>query len=187
MEISTKKLRTMRPKLNNILIIDDNNNDLELAQHYLNKKFDDLMFMVASSKKDFVEKFSWLKPDLIISDFDLPDCTGLDLLIMVRKESEIPFIFMSGTLDDNDESLSKTILNGANGYVLKDKIKKLPNIVEHVMENEYAKRQLQEEKDIEFNKIKLKLSKGIEMIKNGASEQTILSTLNAVKAELDEL
>ena len=176
----------MRPKLNNILIVDDNNNDLEIAQHYLNKKFDGLMFMVASSKKDFEEKFSWLKPDLIISDFDLPDCTGLDLLIMVRKVSEIPFIFMSGTLDDNDDSLSKTILNGANGYVLKDKIKKLPEIVDHVMENEYKKRLVQQNKDIEFNKIKLKLSKGIEMIKNGAPEDATLATLNAVKASLDE-
>ncbi len=177
----------MRPKLNNILIVDDNDNDLELAQYYLNKRFDGLMFIVAKSKKDFEEKISWLKPDLIISDFDLPDGTGLDLLIMVRKESEIPFIFMSGTLDDNDESLSKTILNGANGYVLKDKIKKLPEIVDHVMDNQYVKRQAEQEKVSVFNKIKLKLSKGIEMVKNGASDDSIIATLNAVKAELDEL
>lgn len=177
----------MRPQLNNILIIDDNRNDLELAQHYLNKSFDDLMFLIATSRKDFDEKFSWLKPDLIICDFDLPDCTGLDILIRVREEHlDIPFIFMSGTLTDNDDTLSKSILNGANGYVLKDKINKLPAVIEHVMDHEYKKRSIQQEKDMAFNKIKLKLSKSIEMLKSGIETERVLDQLTQVKSSLDD-
>jgi hypothetical protein len=55
------------------------------------------------------------------------------------------------------------------------------------MDNQYIKRQAEQEKVAVFNKIKLKLSKGIEMVKNGASDDSIIATLNAVKAELDEL
>lgn len=178
----------MRPQLNNILIIDDNKNDLELAQHYLNKSFDGLMFMVAESKKDFDEKFSWLKPDLIICDFDLPDGTGLDLLIKVREQHlDIPFIFMSGTLDDNTDSLSKTILNGANGYILKDTMRKLPAIVEHVMDKEYSKREEARKKQDLLSSIKRKLTKSIELLKNGADSDVILEQLTEISTHLNNV
>ena len=177
----------MRPPLNKILIIDDNKNDLELAQHYLNKEFDGLMFVLAQSGKDFDERISWLMPDLIISDFDLPDCTGLDILIKVRKTSDIPFIFMSGTLDDNVDTLSKTILNGANGYVLKDRLKKLPAIVDYVMEKAYVKRSVEQESEEEFNRIKLKLAKSIELLKMGAPTDSVILNLEEVKAALNNV
>jgi len=177
----------MRPPLNKILIVDDNQNDLKLAQYYLNKEFDNLMFVLAQSGKDFEEKISWLHPDLIISDFDLPDCTGLDILIKVRETSDIPFIFMSGTLDDNVDTLSKTILNGASGYVLKDKLKKLPAIVDHVMDKAYAKRSIEQEAEEEFNRIKLKLAKSIEMLKMQAPTESIILSLEEVKAALNNV
>jgi CheY-like chemotaxis protein len=174
----------MRPLLNNVLIVDDNKNDLEIAQYYLNKKFDGLMFMVAESGKDFDEKMTWLKPDLIISDFNLPDCTGLDLLIKVRADADIPFIFMSGTLQDHDDKLSQSILNGANGYVLKDKIKNLPDIVDKVMESEYIKRKEAQKREDNTNKLKLKLQKSIQMIINGADQSLIIDNLKDVHEKL---
>lgn len=177
----------MRPKLNNILIVDDNKNDLQLAQHYLDKRFDGLMYMIAESKRDFYEKLSWLKPDLIISDFDLPDGTGLDLLIDIRKKGDIPFIFMSGALDDSDQSLSMSILNGASGYVLKDRIKSLPDIVDHVMKKEYEKRQARQEETEKLTRLKLKVSKALNLAQSGADTSMIIEAIESASEILKQL
>jgi len=57
--------------LTNILLVDDNKNDIELVMHHLKSSFEDVLFTVANNKSEFIERLSWVIPDLIVSDFDL--------------------------------------------------------------------------------------------------------------------
>lgn len=57
------------------------------------------------------------KPDLIIADIMLPKMDGLEMLRIIREESGIPFLFLSGKKDEIDRILGFKL--GADDYVTK--------------------------------------------------------------------
>jgi two-component system chemotaxis response regulator CheY len=58
------------------------------------------------------------KADLIISDWNMPNVTGLDLLRHVRKTwHNMPFIMLTGRATEDFVLAAKD--NGVNGYVVK--------------------------------------------------------------------
>ena len=61
------------------------------------------------------------KPDLILLDYEMPVCNGLQTLEMIRSEpdySEIPVIFLTGVSDT--EKVKEAIKLKPQGYILKD-------------------------------------------------------------------
>ena len=61
------------------------------------------------------------KPDLILLDYEMPVCDGLQTLEMIRSEpdySEIPVIFLTGVSDT--EKVKEAIKLKPQGYILKD-------------------------------------------------------------------
>ncbi|MBK8635250.1 MAG: response regulator [Saprospiraceae bacterium] len=63
-----------------------------------------------------------MEPHIVISDYNLPDCTGLDLLLYTKQHyPSVPFVFITGMLND-EEKTAEVILNGANGYILKQNV-----------------------------------------------------------------
>ena len=116
----------------NIFVLDDNPDDLKLIGTIISRKFPDALLLLSETRDELFERLSWVKPDVIISDFRLRSCNGLDVLIDVKETADIPFIFCTSALDHHSE-LSESILNGANGYVLKDNLKDLPSIVDKVI------------------------------------------------------
>lgn len=174
----------MSPELKIVLLVEDNPNDVEIIQHYLKKDFGELVYVVAEGTKDFYEKFTWVKPDLVMCDFDLPDGSGLEVLLEVKKEKDIPFIFVSGTLS-NDTKLGDAILAGANGYVLKDNVKDLPDQVQKVMTAHHNSNQKENQKRALLNSAKLNAEKASELIQQGASSEQVLATLMEIKKDLN--
>ncbi|MDE5422330.1 sigma-54 dependent transcriptional regulator [Ancylomarina sp. DW003] len=80
--------------MNKILIIDDDPTICIMLQGLLNKKGFDTE--IAFSANEGLKKFSTFKPDLVISDFRLPDINGLDLLKEIKKlNPQIPVIIMT--------------------------------------------------------------------------------------------
>ena len=64
------------------------------------------------------------KCDLILSDCTLPQFHGLEALRIARAmKPEIPFIFVSGTI--GEENAIKSLQNGATDYVLKQRLSRL--------------------------------------------------------------
>jgi adenylate cyclase len=58
-------------------------------------------------------------PDLIVSDYSMPQFNGLDALRIARQEApKTPFVFFSGTI--GEERAIEALRNGAVDYVLKD-------------------------------------------------------------------
>src|SRR5688572_8790457 len=69
-----------------------------------------------------LETESW---DLVISDYSLPGFDGPSALRIVRRlKGDLPFIIVSGTV--GEEVTVAAIKAGANDYVMKDKLARLP-------------------------------------------------------------
>ena len=80
--------------MNKILIIDDDPTICIMLQGLLNKKgFDS---DIAFSANEGLKKYSSFKPNLVISDFRLPDINGLDLLKQIKSlNPHMPVIIMT--------------------------------------------------------------------------------------------
>jgi len=62
--------------------------------------------------------------DLVICDYSMPHFSGTAALRLLRdKGSEVPFIFLSGTI--GEETAIAALKQGAQDYVMKDNLKRL--------------------------------------------------------------
>ena len=105
-----------------ILMVEDNPSDSTLIKREISKIAENATISVCNNLRDFKLALSNLKPDLILSDYNLPTCTGLDILELAQEVApSVTFIFITGTIND-EELAADTILNGASGYILKKNI-----------------------------------------------------------------
>jgi DNA-binding NtrC family response regulator len=74
------------------------------------------------------------KPDIILSDYNLPQLTGIDAIILTKKHSpKTPIIIVTGSI--SDEVAVACIKNGAWDYVLKEQLSRLEPAISAVLEN----------------------------------------------------
>ncbi|MEI7846981.1 MAG: response regulator transcription factor [Chloroflexota bacterium] len=59
------------------------------------------------------------KPDIVLLDINMPVMDGIQALVAIRKEKPDQKVLIL-TISQNDEDLISAIVNGANGYVLKN-------------------------------------------------------------------
>ncbi|MCI8430706.1 MAG: response regulator transcription factor [Lachnospiraceae bacterium] len=57
------------------------------------------------------------QPDLILLDVNLPGCSGFDLCVQLREQTDVPVIFLTGRTDAMDEL--NGILRGGDDYITK--------------------------------------------------------------------
>ncbi|MGH8314294.1 MAG: putative bifunctional diguanylate cyclase/phosphodiesterase [Steroidobacterales bacterium] len=73
-------------------------------------------------------------PDIVVSDFALPHFDGLSALRIVRRlRPDLPFIFVSGTI--GEETAIESLRGGANDYVLKTNLSRLPTAVRRALQD----------------------------------------------------
>ncbi|MDO9578018.1 MAG: response regulator [Candidatus Cloacimonadales bacterium] len=107
-----------------ILMLEDNAYDAKLNIIQLNKGRIKFVHKLVDNKADFIASLTEYQPDIILSDFSLPQFTGLDALEIVKnKYPEIPFIMVTGSLDE--ETAVLCMKQGAWDYVIKDHIVRL--------------------------------------------------------------
>ena len=102
--------------MNKILIIDDDPTICIMLQGLLNKK--GFESEIAFSANEGLKKFGSFKPNLVISDFRLPDINGLDLLKKLKSLSpHMPVIIMTSYAEIR--TAVNAIKLGAYEYVTK--------------------------------------------------------------------
>jgi len=119
MRISEKSLK--------ILILEDSILDVELIRAKLKEEFyfED---RVVYSKEAFTNEIALFKPDIILSDYSMPQFNGLEALEIVQNsEYSCPFIIVTGALDE--ETAVSCIKAGANDYLVKDRLIRLPSAI----------------------------------------------------------
>jgi PAS domain S-box-containing protein len=114
-----------------ILYLEDNEDDIELLRITLKKSNLQHHLTGVSNKEEFL-KLNLSDYDLIISDYNLKDYDGLSAIKYVRSlDDAIPVILLSGTV--GEELAADLLRAGANDFVLKSNIKKVPLAVERVI------------------------------------------------------
>ncbi len=170
----------------NIFILDDNPDDLKLISTLLKREFPKALLLISETKKQLMEKLSWVKPDIIICDFRLRSCNGLDVLIEIREKSDVPFIFCTSALDNHNE-LSDSILNGASGYVLKDDINDLPKMVGQVVNKHAEKVNERMDREKHISLISYKLQRLQNTILVAGMDNSIADQIKQIISDLDQL
>ncbi len=112
-----------------IVLVEDYQIDADLITRHIKKVVTNPTIKVTDNLADFKELLTSFVPDIVLSDYNLPTCTGLDILEYTKEnDNNLPFIFITGTLED-EELAANTILSGADGFILK---KHLPNLHEKI-------------------------------------------------------
>ena len=83
------------------------------------------------------------KFDVIISDYHLPQFTGLEALALARKKCpHMPFILVSGTIGEH--AAIESLRAGATDYVLKQHPDRLPSAVRRAVQEAAERAKLRE-------------------------------------------
>lgn len=124
-----------------ILLLEDDKDDVFLIEHELGKTLIKYSLRVVVTQEQFIKELHEFTPDIILSDHLFPEFTSLDALRIIKDlEKDIPFILVTGSLP---ESLALEILKaGAEDYLLKDNLVRLPVSITKVM----AKKHIEHEK-----------------------------------------
>jgi signal transduction histidine kinase/FixJ family two-component response regulator len=111
-----------------ILMVEDSATDAELIEYQLHRAKISFISKRVETKEDFIKELHDFIPDLIISDYRLPSFNGLEALATTLKESpNVPFILATGAL--GEEKAVEVLKSGANDYILKNNLSKLPHSV----------------------------------------------------------
>lgn len=118
-----------------ILMLEDTLTDAELEEHELRKTGIAFTLKRVETRDAFVKALEEFRPDIILSDYNLPDFSGLAALEIVRREHpDVPVIMVTGALPDIEAV--GLIHAGAKDYVLKDRLARLGSAVQRVLSME---------------------------------------------------
>ncbi|SHE88695.1 hybrid sensor histidine kinase/response regulator [Flavisolibacter ginsengisoli] len=131
----------------NILHIEDDEEDVALVKLILNKAGISFTQTVISNKQSLLQALQENLPDIILSDHSLPAFNSLEALKLVRQKSiHLPFILVTG--NTSEEFAVSLIKAGADDYILKDRMERLPSALWKALEKvelTFSKIKLQEE------------------------------------------
>ncbi len=115
-----------------ILLVEDVADDAELVLLELRRSGLHADHRAVASEKSFVDALHEFKPDVILSDFSMPEFRGMAALALAREICpDTPFIFVSGTI--GEESAIDAVKSGATDYVLKNNLVRLLPAVERAL------------------------------------------------------
>ncbi len=103
----------------NILFVDDEPGLLDQSKVFLEREDDDFRVVTTTNVKDALELLENDDFDVIVSDYQMPEMTGLEFLKILRKQrrEDIPFIIFTGR---GREEVAMEALNlGADRYIQK--------------------------------------------------------------------
>lgn len=125
--------RTLR-----LLLIEDNPRDAVLCKAYLERAGYHLRTDTVTCAEEFVAALHSGPYDVVLADYRLPGWSGMDALEMLRRESlDTPFILVTGTV--GEETAVECIKKGANDYILKDRLVRLPVAVQRALDDTSAR------------------------------------------------
>lgn len=149
-------------------MIEDNPADAELIERLLRKAFHRIETSVVTDGSDLVNKIKAFQPDIFLSDNALPRFSAAEALQLVKlKAPHIPFILVTGTV--SEEFAAEMIKNGADDYILKDRMARLPAAIEAAL----LKRNATREKE-EFNLLLKQSQENLQTIFNNTTEGFVL-------------
>ena len=160
-----------------ILILEDSAEDVSLMERELKRSGIEFMSKVVKTRQDYESAIHEFNPDVILSDHSLPQFNSIEAM-KIWKEHRlatglmIPFILITGSV--SEEFAVQCIKAGADDYILKDRLKRLPASILSALE----KIRLEKERDDIMSEVlsQTNLMKEAEHLANLGSWQVDLNT-----------
>ena len=115
-----------------LVVVEDSVADAELLARHLAKAGLHCAINRVQTEPEFIAALHEDKPDLILSDFSLPNFSGLRALdLAVIHAPDTPFIYVSGTI--GEERAIDALRRGATDYVLKSNLSRLSSAIERAL------------------------------------------------------
>ena len=122
-----------------ILIIEDVAHDAEFIEAELREAGLRFRTRRICTREAFLAALNDAHPDIILSDFTLPTFNALEALQILRKLTlDIPFILVTGTR--SEEVAVECIREGADDYILKVSLKRLPTSINNALQKKAMER-----------------------------------------------
>jgi two-component system, cell cycle sensor histidine kinase and response regulator CckA len=120
------------PTETRILILEDVVTDAELVERELRRANIAFTTQRVDTKKDFIKALTDFEPHIVLSDYKLPQFSGLEALQLLKeKEISVPFILITGAL--TEEIAVLCLREGVSDYILKANLVRLPSAVESAL------------------------------------------------------
>ncbi|MGC9354446.1 MAG: PAS domain S-box protein [Mariniphaga sp.] len=125
-----------------ILFAEDLPTDVEMAKREIRKGGIEFISKVVDTETEFRKELEEFKPDIVISDYSMPTFDGMSALKITREHSRHkPFVVLTGSM--NEETAVACMKAGANDYVIKEQIKRLPYAIKEAIEKAVAREEKQ--------------------------------------------
>lgn len=173
-----------------ILILEDVEEDAVLVDYALRKEKVHFTRIRVDTREQFTEALDSFHPDVILSDHSLPQFNSLEALkICQSKKLDIPFILVTGAV--SEEFAVNCLKRGADDYVLKTNLSRLPLAIRYALrQHRYeTNRQAQEEILRQQNEQLIKINKELDSFVYSVSHDlrsplsSILGLVNVAKLE----
>jgi signal transduction histidine kinase len=124
-----------------ILMLEDSEEDAGLIRHELTSQGLKIVTKTVDTRQEFEDAVRNFDPDVILSDHSMPGFNSTEALRLYKTlHRQIPFILVTGTV--SEEFAVQALLEGADDYILKDKLTRLPSAIRWAID----KHKLAEEK-----------------------------------------
>jgi len=115
-----------------MLMVEDMPADAEMTLRELARSGMEFVVRRVETEAELRRECVEFEPDIVVSDFALPKFDGLSALRVVRElRPDLPFIVLSGTI--GEETAIESLRSGANDYVLKTNLPRLPMAVRRAL------------------------------------------------------
>lgn len=112
----------------NVLIVEDLASDAILMEHEIRTVLPESRYLVVENEPDFLAALESFRPDIILSDYSMPQFDGMTALNLIRERMpDTPFIIITGSI--NEETAVECMKAGAWDYILKERIMRLGTAV----------------------------------------------------------
>ena len=121
-----------------LVVAEDNETDALLIARHLAKGGVKCTMRRVQTEVDFVDALEDVKPDVIISDYSMPQFDGQRALeIAGIRAPDTPFLFVSGTI--GEERAIDALRCGATDYILKSNLTRLATAVQRAVRESAVK------------------------------------------------
>ena len=125
-----------------VLIIEDLPTDAELCEREIRKAIPQSVFRRVETQKDYLANLESFRPDIILSDYRLPNFDGMTALkLALERVPETPFLIITGSM--NEETAVACMKAGAWDYTIKEHIKSLGAAVTAALERKQTRQEYQ--------------------------------------------
>jgi diguanylate cyclase (GGDEF)-like protein len=121
-----------------ILVVEDVSTEAELTIRHIRKGGIACVWHRVETESELRDALRDFRPNIILSDFTLPQFDGLAALLIAREVApDLPFIFVSGTI--GEERAIEALRRGAMDYVLKGNLSRLAPAITRALDEAAAR------------------------------------------------